>query len=72
MKDINARIAKITFRPGVHMTQGGEVDSRTKCSGRFFSALGIAVMLILILVMQFGSFLEPLAIMISLPLSSSA
>ena len=35
-----------------------------------FAALGIAVLLMyLILVMQFGSFLEPLAIMISLPLS---
>ena len=38
--------------------------------GRIFPALGIAVMLMyLILVMQFGSFLEPLAIMLSLPLS---
>jgi HAE1 family hydrophobic/amphiphilic exporter-1 len=70
MKDINARIAKITFPPGVHMTQGGEVDSQNEVFGRIFSALGIAVMLMyLILVMQFGSFLEPLAIMISLPLS---
>jgi HAE1 family hydrophobic/amphiphilic exporter-1 len=70
MKDINARIAKITFPPGVRMTQGGEVDSQNEVFGRIFSALGIAVMLMyLILVMQFGSFLEPLAIMISLPLS---
>jgi HAE1 family hydrophobic/amphiphilic exporter-1 len=70
MKDIDARIAKITFPPGVHMTQGGEVDSQNEVFGRIFSALGIAVMLMyLILVMQFGSFLEPLAIMISLPLS---
>jgi HAE1 family hydrophobic/amphiphilic exporter-1 len=70
MKDINARIAKITFPPGVHMTQGGEVDSQNEVFGRIFAALGIAVMLMyLILVMQFGSFLEPLAIMISLPLS---
>jgi len=70
MKDINARIAKITLPPGVHITQGGEVDSQNEVFGRIFSALGIAVMLMyLILVMQFGSFLEPLAIMISLPLS---
>jgi hydrophobic/amphiphilic exporter-1 (mainly G- bacteria), HAE1 family len=70
MKDVNARIAKIPFPPGVHMTQGGEVDSQNEVFGRIFSALGIAVMLMyLILVMQFGSFLEPLAIMVSLPLS---
>jgi len=70
MKDINARIAKITMPPGVHMTAGGESESQAEVFGRIFSALGIAVMLMyLILVMQFGSFLEPLAIMISLPLS---
>jgi hydrophobic/amphiphilic exporter-1 (mainly G- bacteria), HAE1 family len=70
MKDVNARIAKLTLPPGVHITQGGEVDSQNEVFGRIFAALGIAVMLMyLILVMQFGSFLEPLAIMISLPLS---
>ncbi len=70
MKDIDARIAKLTLPPGVRITQGGEVDSQKEVFGRIFSALGIAVMLMyLILVMQFGSFLEPLAIMISLPLS---
>jgi HAE1 family hydrophobic/amphiphilic exporter-1 len=38
--------------------------------GRIFFALGVAVMLMyLILVVQFGSFLDPLAIMLSLPLS---
>ena len=70
MKDINAKIAKITLPAGVRITQGGEVDSQNEVFGRIFSALGIAVMLMyLILVMQFGSFLEPLAIMVSLPLS---
>ena len=70
MRDINTRIARIPFPAGVHMTQGGETESQNEVFGRIFSALGIAVMLMyLILVMQFGSFLEPLAIMISLPLS---
>ena len=37
---------------------------------QIFIALGIAVLLMyLILVMQFGSFLDPLAILMSLPLS---
>ena len=41
-----------------------------KYFGRIFAALGVAVLLMyLILVMQFGSFLEPIAIMVSLPLS---
>src|SRR6185295_2451220 len=38
--------------------------------GQIFAALGLAVLLMyLILVVQFGSFLDPLAIMFSLPLS---
>ena len=38
--------------------------------GSIFAALGLAVLLMyLILVVQFGSFLDPLAILISLPLS---
>ena len=70
MRDINAKIAKITLPPGVRITQGGEAKDQAEVFGRIFSALGIAVMLMyLILVMQFGSFLEPLAIMASLPLS---
>src|SRR5689334_17117575 len=70
MRDINAKIAKITLPPGVHITQGGQAKDQAEVFGRIFSALGIAVMLMyLILVMQFGSFLEPLAIMASLPLS---
>jgi HAE1 family hydrophobic/amphiphilic exporter-1 len=70
MKDINARVDKMTFPPGVRLTQGGEVDSQAEVFGRIFAALGVAVMLMyLILVVQFGSFLEPLAILVSLPLS---
>ena len=70
MKDINARIEKMNLPPGVRLTQGGEVDSQNEVFGRIFAALGVAVMLMyLILVVQFGSFLEPLAILVSLPLS---
>jgi len=69
-KDIDARIDKMTLPPGVRLTQGGEVDSQNEVFGRIFAALGIAVMLMyFILVVQFGSFLEPLAILVSLPLS---
>src|SRR5512141_33909 len=70
MKDINARVDKMNLPPGVRLTQGGEVDSQNEVFGRIFAALGVAVMLMyLILVVQFGSFLEPLAILVSLPLS---
>ncbi|MBA3342811.1 MAG: efflux RND transporter permease subunit [Gemmatimonadaceae bacterium] len=70
MKEIDKRTATLTLPPGVQITQGGEVESQNEVFGRIFAALGIAVLLMyLILVMQFGSFLEPLAILMSLPLS---
>src|SRR4029079_2975826 len=39
MKGINARIDKLTLPPGVHITQGGEVDSQNEVFGRIFTAL---------------------------------
>jgi hydrophobic/amphiphilic exporter-1 (mainly G- bacteria), HAE1 family len=70
MKDSNARIEALQFPPGVRMTTGGESKDQAEVFGNIFFALAVAVMLMyLILVMQFGSFLDPLAILISLPLS---
>ena len=68
--DVEARIATLDLPPGVRVTQGGEVESQNEVFGRIMAALGIAVMLMyLILVVQFGSFLDPMAILLSLPLS---
>jgi HAE1 family hydrophobic/amphiphilic exporter-1 len=67
---INAKVAKLPLPPGVRITQGGQVKDQATVYGSMFAALGLAVMLMyLILVIQFGSFLDPLAIMMSLPLS---
>ena len=55
---------------GLQITQGGEARDQAEVFTRIFTALGVAVLLMyLILVIQFGSFLDPLAILISLPLS---
>ncbi|HEY2851764.1 MAG TPA: efflux RND transporter permease subunit [Gemmatimonadaceae bacterium] len=63
-------IAKIQMPAGYHISAGGQAESQSQVFGSIFAALGIAVMLMyLILVIQFGSFLDPLAILISLPLS---
>jgi len=60
----------VTLPPGYIVSQGGETEDQREVFGRIFSALGIAVMLMyFVLVIQFGSFLDPLAIMLSLPLS---
>jgi HAE1 family hydrophobic/amphiphilic exporter-1 len=67
---INERLAGLDLPPGYEITQGGEARDQAEVFTRIFTALGVAVLLMyLILVVQFGSFLDPLAILVSLPLS---
>ncbi|HTR78127.1 MAG TPA: efflux RND transporter permease subunit, partial [Gemmatimonadaceae bacterium] len=67
---IMTRVNQIHLPQGYHISQGGEVQSQGEVFGNIFIALGVAVMLMyLILVVQFGSFLDPIAILVSLPLS---
>ncbi len=70
MKDIDANVANITMPPGVQLSTGGQVQQQQEVFTNIFVALGVAIALMyLILVVQFGSFLDPIAILISLPLS---
>ncbi len=65
-----AKIKDIPLPPGVALSQGGQVEQQNEVFTNVFIALGVAVALMyLILVVQFGSFLDPIAILISLPLS---
>ena len=67
---VMSNVRRIQLPAGYHISQGGETESQNEVFGNIFIALGVAVMLMyLILVVQFGSFLDPLAILISLPLS---
>jgi HAE1 family hydrophobic/amphiphilic exporter-1 len=67
---IQQRIRPLNLPREYLITQGGEAEDQAEVFGRIMLALGIAVMLMyLILVVQFGSFLDPVAIMASLPLS---
>ncbi len=69
-KDINTSLARLQLPPGYAITFGGESRDQAEVFTRIFTALGVAVLLMyLILVVQFGSFLDPLAILVSLPLS---
>lgn len=55
---------------GYTLTQGGETEDMEEVFGRILLALATAVILMyFVLVLQFESFLDPLAIMMSLPLS---
>ncbi len=68
--EIEKRIATIKLPPGYSRKQGGETQDQAEVFGRILIALGTAVMLMyFILVIQFGSFLEPVPIMASLPMS---
>ncbi len=67
---IMAKVGKINFPPGYGVAQGGWNQQQAETFQSIFIALGIAILLMyLILVVQFGSFLDPLAILVSLPLS---
>jgi HAE1 family hydrophobic/amphiphilic exporter-1 len=69
-RELKARLAAIELPPGYRMVIGGSTKDIQETLGYATSALGLAVVFIyLILASQFHSFLQPLAIMVSLPLS---
>jgi HAE1 family hydrophobic/amphiphilic exporter-1 len=71
VRDIMNRVpAAVTFPAGYSLRQGGETEDQTEIFTQMLIAIGVAVMLMyFVLVVQFGSFLEPFAILLSLPLS---
>ncbi len=69
-KEISAQLAKLPTQPGYRFVMGGSTKDIQETMGYALSALLLAVIFIyLILASQFGSFLQPVAIMMSLPLS---
>jgi HAE1 family hydrophobic/amphiphilic exporter-1 len=67
---IGARIAALDLPPGYRVAFGGQVEDQQQVFLDVFAALGLALLLMyLVLVVQFNSFVDPLAILISLPLS---
>ena len=71
VRDIMAQVPKaVKFPAGYTLSQGGETEEQTEIFTQMIVAIGVAVMLMyFVLVVQFGSFLEPFAILLSLPLS---
>ena len=69
-KNVQQAVDAVGLPPGYHTVFGGDVQSLEETKGYVLSALGLAVVFIyLILASLFGSFLQPLAIMLALPLS---
>jgi HAE1 family hydrophobic/amphiphilic exporter-1 len=70
IRDITARLQQVPLPAGYTLRQGGETEDQQEVFGRILFALGVAIMLMyFVLVVQFGSFLDPLSILLSLPLS---
>jgi HAE1 family hydrophobic/amphiphilic exporter-1 len=68
--DLKTRLDRITMPPGYRYTMGGSSKDIQESLGFAAQALALAVVFIyLILASQFGSFIQPVAIMMSLPLS---
>ncbi len=68
--EVQKLIKTIELPPGYRFDVGGQTKQMQEAFGSAMAALGIAVIFIyLILASQFGSFLQPLAIMASLPFS---
>ena len=69
-KDVMARLGKLQLPQGYRFEFGGEQKDFIETVGYILESLTLAIVFIyLILASQFGSFLQPLAIMLSLPLS---
>ena len=69
-KDVNAVVKEMTLPPGYRFSIRGQTEQMQDSFAAAMAALGLAVIFIyLILASQFASFLQPLAIMVSLPLS---
>ena len=67
---IRQRLEKLQLPPGYSVQLGGETEALEETAGYVMETLALAVILIfLILASQFESFTQPIAIMLSLPLS---
>lgn len=68
--DIEQAAKAMNLPPGYDIVYGGDAEELKDMFANMFQALALAVIFIyLILASQFGSFVHPLAIMLSLPLS---
>ncbi len=67
---IRAEVAKLALPPGYTVNLGGQTEMLAETGGYVIESITLAVILIfLILASQFESFTQPVAIMLSLPLS---
>ena len=68
--DVQALVKRTTLPPGYSFDVGGQTRDQQEAFAGMLGAMGLAVIFIyIVLASQFGSFLQPIAIMASLPLA---
>jgi len=69
-KEVQDLVKSYTLPPGMRLEIGGQIQDQQEVNTAIVGALALAVIFIyIVLASQFGSFLQPIAIMVSLPLS---
>ena len=69
-KEVQALVKGYELPPGLRFDVGGQIKEQQEINAAIFGALALAVIFIyIVLASQFGSFIQPVAIMASLPLS---
>ncbi len=69
-KEVQALVKTYELPPGLRFDVGGQIREQEEVGGAIMSALALAVIFIyIVLASQFGSFIQPVAIMASLPLA---
>ncbi|MCU0938634.1 MAG: efflux RND transporter permease subunit, partial [Burkholderiaceae bacterium] len=69
-KEVQELVKSYPLPPGLRFDVGGQIKDQQEVFGAIVGALALAVIFIyIVLASQFGSFIQPLAIMVSLPLS---
>ncbi|OFZ99957.1 MAG: nodulation protein NolG [Betaproteobacteria bacterium RIFCSPLOWO2_02_67_12] len=70
-KEVQELVRAYPLPPGLRFDVGGQIQDQQEINAAIVGALALAVIFIyLVLASQFGSFLQPVAIMASLPLSA--
>jgi multidrug efflux pump subunit AcrB len=68
--DVQKLVKETQLPPGMSFDIGGQMQQQAEAFGGLLAAMGLAVIFIyIVLASQFGSFLQPIAIMASLPLA---
>jgi HAE1 family hydrophobic/amphiphilic exporter-1 len=68
--ELRSLVAELDVPAGYRVQFGGQSESMTETMGHMVTALAMAVIFIyIVLASQFGSFMQPIAIMAALPLS---